>query len=302
MKNIKACLSCILVLLFITGCSVFTEDTVVGIDILDLDDAAAAKPSSLHETASPSITEEPDIMPLTSEKQIFEALYGEPYEPYIKYSSEDIQSRRHRVEYDADKPMVALTFDDGPGGESTRAILSTLTQYSVHATFFMLGKQAKQYPDIVDSVIEAGCEIGNHSYYHSDFLKMTQREIADELQMTSDLMLQEHGYFIKLVRTPYGRKNDEIKAAIKYPIIFWDIDTLDWDTRDAQKTIEAALGKAKDGDIILMHDLYMSTAEAVATIVPGLLDRGFQLLTVSELFEAKGVQPLSGTIYRKVTG
>ncbi len=299
MKCAKKALSALLisVLLASSGCGVLSGNATTQIDVLDLDDTALASGTA---TNSETKTQEHKAVPLTDEKQIYETLYGEPYEPYVKYTSEDIQSLRRHVEYDKDAPMVALTFDDGPGGDSTRSIIATLTQYSVKATFFMLGKQAKLYPDIVDSVIDAGCEIGNHSYYHSDFLKMTQLEIADELAMTSDLLLQDHNYYVKLVRTPYGRKSDDIKAAIKYPIIFWDIDTMDWDTRNAQSTIEAVLDKTKDGDIILMHDLYMPTAEAVAQIVPGLIERGFQLLTVSEMFEAKGVQPLMGTIYRRI--
>ncbi len=302
MKCIKRALSTLFVIILLasSGCGILSGNATSQIDVLDLSDVALASGTATDDGAAQTSAPQQEIVPLTDEKQIYEALYGEPYEPYTKYTSEDIQSLRRRAIYNADKPMVALTFDDGPGGESTKSILATLTQYNVKATFFMLGKQAKQYPDIVNSVIDAGCEIGNHSYYHSDFLKMTQREIADELAMTSELMLQEHNYYVKLVRTPYGRKSDEIKAAIKYPIIFWNIDTMDWNTRNAQSTIEAVLDKAKDGDIILMHDLYMPTAEAVAQIVPGLIERGFQLLTVSEMFEAKGVQPLMGTIYRKI--
>lgn len=300
MKCVKKALSALFMIILLTssGCGLLNGNAITQIDVLDIDDTALASETVTDEEQANALKHE--IVPLTDEKQIFEALYDEPYEPYARYTSEDIQGLRRHVVYDSDMPMIALTFDDGPGGESTRSILSTLTQYGAKATFFMVGKQAKIYPDIVDSVIEAGCEIGNHSYYHSDFLKMTHNEIVDELALMSQMMLQKHNYYVKLVRTPYGRKSDSIKAAIKYPIIFWDIDTLDWSTRNAQSTIEAVLDKAKDGDIILMHDLYMPTAEAVEQIVPGLIDRGFQLLTVSEMFEAKGIQPLTGTIYRKL--
>ena len=102
----------------------------------------------------------------------------------------------------------------------------------------------------------------------------------------------------KLVRPPYGAKNDDVYAAVKYPLILWNIDTLDWKTKDTDSTVAAALG-AGDGDIVLMHDLRPETAAAVEKIVPQLLEQGYKLVTVSEMFEAKGIELTMGKSYRK---
>ena len=201
---------------------------------------------------------------------------------------------------DPEKPMVALTFDDGPSKATTR-ILDVLEQYDAHATFFVVGTQLEKFPEITARAVSLGCEIGNHTYGHKNFTKISKDEILDQIGRVNDLVLQAAEYEIRLVRPPYGAgiKDETVKATVAYPLIMWSIDTLDWSTRDTQSTLEAIRKDVQDGSIVLMHDLYDATAAAVETIVPELIEQGYQLVTVSEMFEAKGISLEAGNYYRK---
>lgn len=201
---------------------------------------------------------------------------------------------------DPEKPMVALTFDDGPSKATTR-ILDVLEQYDAHATFFVVGTQLEKFPEITARAVSLGCEIGNHTYGHKNFTKISKDEILDQIGRVNDLVLQAAEYEIRLVRPPYGAgiKDETVKATVTYPLIMWSIDTLDWSTRDTQSTLEAIRKDVQDGSIVLMHDLYDATAAAVETIVPELIEQGYQLVTVSEMFAAKGIPLEAGNYYRK---
>lgn len=203
--------------------------------------------------------------------------------------------------YGADEKLVALTFDDGPYKNVTPRILDVIEQYAdqgVHATFFVLGLQVAQYPEIVARAASLGCEIGNHTYHHKNLTKLSAEEMQSEVEDLSDMIRELTDSSPKLVRPPYGARNDEVYANVPYPLILWDIDTLDWSTHDTASTVEAAL-KCEDGDIILMHDVHEDTAAAAEQIIPRLLEMGFRLVTVSELFEAKGMPLEAGHAYRR---
>ena len=197
--------------------------------------------------------------------------------------------------------LIALTFDDGPYGEVTNRILDVVEAYrdqNVHVTFFALGSQVDKFPKTVLRAKELGCEIANHTYDHNNLTKIPTQEMISQVEDAADLVEHITGERPKLVRPPYGAKNDDVYAAVKYPLILWNIDTLDWKTKDTDSTVAAALG-AGDGDIVLMHDLRPETAAAVEKIVPQLLEQGYKLVTVSEMFEAKGIELTMGKSYRK---
>ena len=197
--------------------------------------------------------------------------------------------------------LIALTFDDGPYGEVTNRILDVVEAYrdqNVHVTFFALGSQVDKFPKTVLRAKELGCEIANHTYDHKNLTKIPTQEMISQVEDAADLVEQITGERPELVRPPYGAKNDDVYAAVKYPLILWNIDTLDWKTKDTDSTVAAALG-AGDGDIVLMHDLRPETAAAVEKIVPQLLEQGYKLVTVSEMFEAKGIELTMGKSYRK---
>ena len=201
---------------------------------------------------------------------------------------------------DPSKPMVALTFDDGPS-KKTERILDVLEQYGAHATFFVVGIQLEKFPEIVKRASDLGCEIGNHTYNHKNLTKISPDEMREQINGVNRLVLEATGKEPALVRPPYGAgiKDETVKANVAYPLIMWTIDTLDWSTRDTQSTLEAIRKDVKDGSIVLMHDLYDPTAAAVETIVPELIEQGYQLVTVSEMFAAKGIALEPGKYYRK---
>ncbi len=198
---------------------------------------------------------------------------------------------------DPEKPMVALTFDDGPSSMYTPIILDILKEYNSSATFFVLGTEAEQHPQILQRIIDEGNEIGNHSYSHLNLTLLSDAELAYQIETPQVIIKRETGYTPAILRPTYGFINDELIKKIPLPIILWSIDTRDWDVRNADKVYNSVIENVKDGDIILMHDIYPSTAEAVRRIVPELIRQGFQLVTVSEMGNARGVTLQPGNVY-----
>ncbi len=201
---------------------------------------------------------------------------------------------------DPNKPMVALTFDDGPNEMITIPILNTLKKHNGAATFFVLGNHVSDNDNILKRMLEEGSEIGNHSYNHKELTKITPKELSEQIINTQNAVSDSTGIEPKLIRPTYGSYDDNLKSKVDMPLILWSIDTLDWKSRDAQKATDHVLANIKDGEIVLMHDIYESTAKAVELLVPQLVERGYQLVTVSELFEARGESLKNGQIYYKM--
>lgn len=200
-------------------------------------------------------------------------------------------------EIDKDKKMVALTFDDGPFAKVTDKILDILKENNSRATFFMVGNRIQTYPETVARMHAEGSEVANHSYDHANLTKLGAQEIKKQLEDTNAEIEKVAGVRPTLHRPTFGAINDNLKENAGMPLILWNVDTEDWRTKNAEKTIEAALKNVKDGDIILMHDLYEATGVACEAIIPRLIEQGFQLVTVSELMEAKGIEMQSGGKY-----
>lgn len=198
---------------------------------------------------------------------------------------------------DPNKKMIALTFDDGPAGKSSDMIMDVLERYGVHATFFYVGNRIPTYRSKVLRALELGCEIANHSYTHPNLRKRTAAQVREEVEKTNALLAELSGQKQFVFRCPGGNANTTVKNQILAPIFYWSIDTEDWKSRNCDAIVAKVLGKVKDGDIVLMHELYQSTAEAVEIIVPALLADGYQLVTVSELMKAKGISMQTGVVY-----
>lgn len=199
---------------------------------------------------------------------------------------------------DSSKPMVALTFDDGPNGTATPKILDTLEKYNVVATFFDLGTCMENYPNITKREEQIGCEVGTHTYSHQNLNKLSVEEIQNDISNASKIYEQTLGHKLYLVRPPYGNADITVRRTLKYPLIEWDVDSLDWKTKNKDKIL-AKINEISnfDGRIILMHSIYNSTAEAVEELVPQLLSEGYQLVTVSEMAKYKGTTLKTSTIY-----
>ncbi|WP_458408142.1 polysaccharide deacetylase family protein [Anaerotignum sp.] len=197
------------------------------------------------------------------------------------------------------KKMVALTYDDGPNPIHTNAILDILEKYDARATFFDLGYLVEKYPDVVKRENALGCEVASHSWDHENFNKLNDAAIKADVAKTDAAFQKVLGRSPDGFRPPYGNCNDHVKTLIPLPIYLWSVDTLDWKSRNA----DAVMAEVKkigdlDGKVILMHGIYSSTAEATAKLVPYLQEQGYELVTVSELVEAKhGEKPTNSKIY-----
>ena len=198
---------------------------------------------------------------------------------------------------DSNKPMVAFTFDDGPS-INTIEIVNKLKEYNSSATFFMLGNRIDGKSEILTTIIESGSEIGGHSWDHTSLIDLSDEDLYIQFNWVKDVVKRNtDDYEIKLFRPPYGSFNDNVKSKSPYPLIMWSYDTLDWKTRKAKKTISNVLNNLEDGDIILMHDIHEETKEAVLELIPQIIDRGFQIVSVSQMFEFKGIQLYPGEVY-----
>ena len=195
------------------------------------------------------------------------------------------------------RPMVALTYDDGPPTGAGNRILDTLAAYGAKATFFLVGDRCASRAAEVQRMVAEGHEVGNHTYQHKYLQKLGAEQILYQINQGSAAIAAAGGGTPTLVRLPGGNKNSTVLANVHYPMIQWSIDTRDWEHKNAQKTINEVLSKVRDGDIVLMHELYGATATATETIVPELVARGYQLVTISEMAQAKGIVLEPGKLY-----
>lgn len=197
------------------------------------------------------------------------------------------------------KPMIALTFDDGPSPAYTTKIINELERFDAHATFFVLGSRltGQNSKSTIQKAAKNGNEIASHTYNHKQLTTLSAADIQQESSRTNKAIKKLTGSYPSLTRPPYGSINDSVKKNISTPLILWSIDTLDWKTRNKNKTVTAVLNNVKDGDIILMHDIYAPTADAAVELIPKLIKKGYQLVTVSELAAYKNEKLNSGTSY-----
>ena len=198
---------------------------------------------------------------------------------------------------DASKPMIAFTFDDGPYYSVDSRILDTLQAYGGRATFFIVGSRVNDYKDTLKRIRDSGSEIGNHTFNHKNLEKISPEEVTSQIEMTNDAVEAVTGFRPKLVRVPYGAFKGQVPGLVSYPMIQWNIDTQDWSSKDKDAIAASVLSQARDGSIILMHDLYSATAEAFETVIPLLAAQGYQFVTVSEMYAAKGVPLEAGQVY-----
>ena len=203
---------------------------------------------------------------------------------------------------DPNRPMVALTFDDGPSALYTKRIVAQLKKYDAHATFFVLGSMlnSKETKAIIKKADDNGNEIASHTYNHKRLSALSVAEIQKEMLMTKNAIKSITGKEPLCMRPPYGSLNDTVKSSVSLPCILWSIDTLDWKTRNQANTVSVVLNRVQDGDVVLMHDIHAPTAGAAEQLIPELVKRGYQLVTVSELATYKGVKLKNGSVYTRI--
>lgn len=182
---------------------------------------------------------------------------------------------------------VALTFDDGPSASVTPEILNILSRHGVRATFFVLGENAARNKGILARAAAEGHEIASHTWSHVNLIKASQEQIISQMDRTAAVVQEVTGRKPALMRPPYGATNKHIIDLMmdRYgnPSVLWDVDTVDWKHPGVSVVIDRAVNQARNGSIILLHDIHASTLQAVEGVVEGLLNRGFHLVTVSQL-------------------
>lgn len=224
------------------------------------------------------------------------ASYGEVNYYRIKVTDSNLLTYSQSIYgIDPQKPVVALTYDDGPYTSATNRILDTLEKYDSRATFFVVGSRVNEYADCIRREAAMGCEIANHTYNHRILTSASNDVIISEIERTNSAVEKITGKKPTLVRAPGGSVNSRVESVVNYPIINWSVDTLDW--KNSSGVVSIVKRNVKDGSIVLMHDLYNSTASATETIVPWLVSQGYQLVTVTELMEIKGIDMQAGNVY-----
>lgn len=186
-----------------------------------------------------------------------------------------------------DKKVIALTFDDGPKKGVTDVILDALKKHNAHATFFVLGNMAEKSPELLRRMAEEGQEIGSHSYNHPQLTKLSDEEILAQLNQTKEVIQQNTGNGPTAFRPPYGSIDDRVRSFLEDDIhvVMWNIDTEDWRYRDSKRIVREVVNKAADGKIILMHDIYKTSADAAVSVIEQLTAQGYEIVTASDLIE-----------------
>lgn len=187
---------------------------------------------------------------------------------------------------DINKPIVALTFDDGPS-KYTNEILDILKDNGICATFFVLGNKVPYGQETLLKMLENGNEIGNHTYNHKWLAHLDEIEIKNQISKTQEVIFEYTRYLPKVFRPSYGDIPKEMRKEINLEVTLWNVDTLDWKLKNKKQIIKRATRNTKDGDIILMHDTYKRTKDALPEIINTLKKKGFQFVTISELNEIK---------------
>ena len=228
----------------------------------------------------PANTDNPDPTP-TPEQNISD-------EPDDNPTSEPI---------DKNGKFVALTYDDGPS-IYTSYLLDALEEHGARATFFIIGNRADNFRDTIKRMDALNMEISSHTFGHDVLTKLDEAGVKDTLNKTDESLIEIIGHGADLMRPVEGALDETVQSFIDKPIIRWDVDTLDWKSKDAQAIVDHVLANVTDGCVILMHDIYPSTIEASKILIPKLQEMGYQLVTIPELAEARGIELTAGEIYR----
>ncbi len=243
-----------------------------------------------------------------------EALHSLITEPlYLRVNYNDIQEfldfpvsldanyeQENGYQLEKDKKAIAFTFDDGPSGEKTNRLVQILEENKAHATFFMVGNRMEAGASVIRNVLNKGNEIGSHSYAHKNMKRQRVEDIVSDEEKTKEIYKSITGQDLLYTRPPYGNVNKSIKEALDTTFINWNVDTEDWLHRDKNYIVNHILENVKDGDIVLMHDVYDTTIDAVEEVLPKLYAAGYQVVSISELASLKGISLEKHSVYRSL--
>ena len=195
-----------------------------------------------------------------------------------------------KVQAEKHKKVVALTFDDGPDGNTTPQALDILAKYKIKATFFVQGKNIAGNESILKRMQSEGHEVGNHSWNHPILTKLSLEDAKQQLTDTEDAITKVIGKSSKLMRPPYGAISDDIRNSLDLSFIMWDVDSLDWKSKNEAAILTEIQRQTTDGSIILMHDIHQTSVNSLPRVIEYLQGQGYSFVTVSELLNI-GLKP-----------
>lgn len=200
-----------------------------------------------------------------------------------------------------EKPLIALTFDDGPMPAVTPALLDGLAERGVKATFFLIGSQIVGNEELVCRMEEEGHQIGIHTYDHVGLTGLNWADFDAQVGKTGKMLEHILGHGDFLLRPPYGLLDEGVRAMAQCPIILWSVDPEDWRDKDTSRVTQHIISNAQDGAIVLLHDIYRQSAAAALQVVDALLEQGYLFVTVEQLFELRGIELQAGEVYRNAS-
>ena len=244
-----------------------------------------------------------DLDKVFEAKLDYEAVMPYLSDQFLKFFDKDyIKPDIANVRYiDPHKPMVAMTFDDGPNYPKTVELGEHFAKHNARVTYFVLGSRMDADSETVLDMHNLGHEIANHSYDHQNYNKIDDAELKRQTTDVSDKIKALTKQEVVLIRPPFGSSNESVRAKIESPLILWRVDPLDWKFRDSAVVYENIKNDIYDGAIILSHDLYQTTVDASKKVLDNFSNQ-YQFLTVSEMFAYKGVPLNNGELYFEAKG
>ncbi len=191
---------------------------------------------------------------------------------------------------------IALTFDDGPH-EQTSQIVNLLNSYNVKSTFYIIGSQVKGYAPLITQMHNSGHEIANHTYNHKRLTSLSKEDVYEEIEMTQQVVHEVTGEYPSSLRPTFGAMNSQLKQISHLPLVLWTVDSRDWSSKDSNSIFNIVTKDVKDGDIVLFHDTYTSTYDALKLLLPYLIEQGYNMVTVNQLFSLNNEQLVCGKAY-----
>ena len=222
----------------------------------------------------------------------YDELNGIIKNKYLKYSKKNNikQDNNRNLKEFSNKKLIAFTFDDGPSYFGTNKLLANLDKYNARVTFFVLGSRVENYKDTLTKAYKMGNTIGNHTYSHSNLLKLDNYSVMDEIKKTNETIKNITGSEAIYLRPPYGNINSDIKNISNMYTILWDLDTEDWKNKDKDRIADYIVSNAHDGAIVLLHDLYETSVDGALLAMERLEKEGYAFVTIDEMIKIKDIQ------------
>jgi peptidoglycan/xylan/chitin deacetylase (PgdA/CDA1 family) len=196
------------------------------------------------------------------------------------------------------KKLIALTFDDGPFYTNTEKLIEELNKRDARVTFFMLGELAYKQPELVKKVYDYGHTIGSHTYDNKNLKKLDKEEVDFEVLRTNEILSNIINDDIRFIRPPYGSYNEDILNNVDMAFILWNVDTLDWKSRDSVKVSDYIVSHVKDGDIVLLHDIHSTSVDGAIMAIDILKEEGYEFVSLDELLVYRNINIHTNKAYR----